>query len=112
MLLREEFLRATPNFDAPGFQKLEPGANVRIVGRAHRGWRLTQVGEVYGFLPDEALAPTPRLDLGDANPYCDLGYPTSGSARYFLGLTALRTTGPLSLLLGEHVQRPCPPPPD
>jgi hypothetical protein len=45
---------------------------------------------------------------GDASdPGCDRGYPYSGSARYFTGLTELRHSGPLALLLGEHVARPC-----
>jgi len=48
------------------------------------------------------------VEPGDPrDPDCDRGYPYSGSARYFTGLTELRHTEPLALLLGEHVARPC-----
>jgi hypothetical protein len=59
--------------------------------------------------PVVATRPIATVPPGDPNdPTCDLGYPYSGSAPYFwTPTTFLRHTGPLALLLGEHVERPC-----
>ncbi|HXY58142.1 MAG TPA: hypothetical protein VEH76_06140 [Methylocystis sp.] len=109
-LARAAALRTAPDPRAPIIAVLPKGARVAVAPARQPGWSSVLVGEISGFARNRTLI----LAEGpvDAEAYavsqsCDLGYPYSGSAPYFGGLTALRTSGPLSLLLGEHVARPC-----
>ncbi|HYA81526.1 MAG TPA: hypothetical protein VED87_11420 [Methylocystis sp.] len=109
-LARAVALRVDPDSHAPIIAMLPRGARVAVSPGPRPGWSSLLVGEISGFASNRSLI----LAEGpvDAEAYaisqaCDLGYPYSGSAPYFGGLTALRTSGPLSLLLGEHIARPC-----
>lgn len=101
-------LRSAPQGEAPVVAVLPAGARARVEP-APRGWSLLIIGGLRGYARTDALRLTlqPEGEAAALASSCDLGYRYSGSAGYFTGLTALRTSGPLSLLLGRHVARPC-----
>lgn len=108
-LARQATLRAGPESRAPIIAVLPAGAQA-LVEPGPGGWSLLIVG---GWLSGYAQTNLLKLTLqpeGEAAAVansCDLGYPYSGSAVYFTGLTALRTSEPLSFLFGRHIARPC-----
>ncbi len=104
-------LRAGPRKDAKVLAVVPPGGTAEIVDYG-RYWTIVAFGGFRGYISRSAiirkgayLSPMEVMSL--ENPGCDLGYPYSGSSRYFYGLTELRHTGLLGALLGEHVYRPC-----
>lgn len=92
-------LHAKPSARSETLAVLAAGWEVTVEASRDDGWSKISAGEWRGWVQTTKLAPD--------NPHCDLGYPYSGSARYFEGLTALRTSEPLGFLLGYHVARPC-----
>jgi len=120
MLREAAALTAKPGGGAALAQAPE-GAIVDLERRGPRWSRVTfegRRGYVTTALLDDAAAVVPAPPeapaAGGATPYdpaanpgCDLGYPYSGSARYFTGLNELRHSGPLGFFLGYHVARPC-----
>ena len=96
-------LRAGPGAARHVLATLPAGAPVDVV-TTRRGWSLVSYEGLRGYVASEALAAA-AVPSGD--PDCDLGYPYSGSAAYFNGLTELRHSGPLGFFLGYHVRRPC-----
>lgn len=92
-------LHAKPSARSATLALLGAGLEVTVESARGDGWSRVSTGEFSGFVRSAAIAPY--------NPGCDLGYPYSGSARYFDGLTAMRTSGPLGFFLGYHVARPC-----
>ncbi len=104
-------LRAGPSRNAKALIVVPPGGEAEVVDYG-RYWTIVAFGGVRGYIARAAiirkgayLSPLEVMSL--ENPGCDLGYPYSGSGRYFTGLTELRHTGLLGALLGEHVYRPC-----
>jgi hypothetical protein len=91
-------LMANPSAKSHAIAVLTPGVEVAVEG-ARGAWSLVRVGELLGYVASAKLVPY--------NPHCDLGYPYSGSSRYFDGLTELRTSEPLGALFGYHIRRPC-----
>ena len=96
-------LRAGPGAARRAIATLPAGAPVDVV-TTRRGWSLVSYEGLRGYVASEALAAA-AVPSGD--PDCDLGYPYSGSAAYFNGLTELRHSGPLGFFLGYHIRRPC-----
>ncbi len=104
-------LRAGPGRNAAVLTVIPPGGQAEALDYG-RYWRLVSFGGQRGYLhvanvirKGAYLSPVEALSL--ESPGCDLGYPYSGSSRYFRNLTELRHTGILSALFGEHVYRPC-----
>jgi len=98
-LAKDTELHAKPSARSATLAVLGAGLEVTVERARGDGWSRVSAGEASGWLRGSALAPY--------NPGCDLGYPYSGSARYFDGLTALRTSEPLGFIFGRHVSRPC-----
>jgi uncharacterized protein YraI len=96
-------LRAGPGAARRAIATLPAGAQVDVAA-TRRGWSLVSYEGLRGYVASEALAAA-AVPSGDSN--CDLGYPYSGSAAYFNGLTELRHSGPLGFFLGWHIRRPC-----
>lgn len=113
-------LRAQPSASAAALASLPEGALVDVKRRGPR-WSLVAVEGRRGYVVTpllqraEVIPAPPEAGPGveappydsSTNPNCDLGYPYSGSAPYFTGLTELRHTGPLGFFLGYHIARPC-----
>lgn len=97
-------LRAGPGAARRAIATLPAGAPVDVVA-TRRGWSLVSHEGLRGYVASEALSAAAAVPSADPN--CDLGYPYSGSAAYFNGLTELRHSGPLGFFLGYHVRRPC-----
>jgi len=108
-LVRQTKLRARPDAHARVVAMLAPGLDVNVESAGRRGWVLVSLGEVQGYAQASAFSrPSPlEAEAAAAAASCDLGYPYSGSARYFTGLTELRTSEPLSFFFGRHIARPC-----
>jgi hypothetical protein len=98
-ILVETNLYARPSVRSAALVRLAPGTDVFLEDLGRNGWSRIAVGEFEGYVQTGALSPW--------NPWCDQGYPYSGSARYFEGLTELRTSTPLGFFFGDHVRRPC-----
>lgn len=100
--VRQPFVvRSGPGEKFPVVVSAPEGAVLDVL-RYDAAWSRVSVDGRRGYVPTALVAPPPA-----PGPDCDYGYPYSGSARYFGGLTELRHSGPLGLLLGTHVQRPC-----
>ena len=100
--VREPFdLRSGPGARYPVVVAAPEGATLKVL-RYDAEWSRVSVEGRRGYVPTGLVAPPPA-----PGPSCDYGYPYSGSARYFTGLTEIRHGGPLGLLLGTHIQRPC-----
>lgn len=110
-VVRPTQLRSGPGERFAPVGMLEPGSTVNVI-RPGVVWSRASFADFVGFVRNRDLRKLmPRDETpGGLDPWCDAGYPYSGSARYFTGLTALRHTGFAGALLGEHVYRPCPPP--
>lgn len=94
-------VRAGPGEKYPVVVSAPEGALLKVL-RYDALWSRVSVDGRRGYAPTAQVAPSPL-----PGPSCDYGYPYSGSARFFEGLTELRHGGPLGLLLGTHIQRPC-----
>jgi hypothetical protein len=107
-LAEQATLRAEPQGNAPIVAVLPAGAEARVEP-GPRGWSFLVVGQFSGYAQTKRLKLTlaPEGEAAVVATSCDLGYPYSGSAVYFTGLTELRTSEPFSFLFGRHVARPC-----
>ena len=102
IIVREPFVvRSGPGHAYPVVVAAPEGAALDVL-RYDAQWSRVSVDGRRGYVPTALVAPPPV-----PGPSCDYGYPYSGSARFFTGLTELRHSGPLGLLLGTHIQRPC-----